>query len=554
MDNTAQNSDQSGSLPPNPTNPGSVNPPAPAQTQEPAIATTETLDNPKKDVLMSFGTPPPEPLSNPLTPPEATTPVTFTQTVETPKKSKKLVKVFMVLFTFIIVLLVVCAGIVSYAIAYEKLDIPKYPKLKATITGAVMAIPFMPKTPKYLIAKTLIAHEKVTKHDYNISMSLESPSFTSIAGMSRIDIETKGAVDYQNPDDIKFTMDASVTKDFNIELRKPDKMLYFKINKVPSFLFAILGIQSSQLDPVMNKWVSYDTTPLETEASKELKKDTEVKNLSEEFMTDIEDKYLTDLIVKKLKIEKVSEDSNNFYKLSLDFDEETLDQIEKSIKEEKGSTLYSGSMETAKLSDVVKKMNWSFYINTKTYLTHKVSVTSEMEVDKISPSYGSAFLGTGDAMVTQNSTVNFAFVVKFDKFGEEIKVEVPTEVMTFEEFSNTFSQIMLTVYGSVMNPQLNQANDTKRKSDLSSLRIVLEIYKVDCGSYPTALNELVTPPTTCANGKSLLLEVPKDPSGSEYYYKPKTVDGYDLCANLETATETSTTCPDPSYNYHVSFP
>ncbi|KKQ43610.1 MAG: hypothetical protein US62_C0046G0009 [Candidatus Woesebacteria bacterium GW2011_GWA1_37_8] len=502
MNDSAQNPD---GFPGNPLN-EPVNPAH--QSQNPDSTPTQNLNpeispTPDNNVLLPFGSQPKtlhitpaQPLST-FSPPTTSEPSTSDSFSPKPKKFK----IFLFLFSFILVLIFVCIGLVSYAIAYEKLDIPNYPKVKMIVTNALMSIPFMPKTPKYLIAKTLIAHEKVTKHDYNISMSVDSPGFANITGLSKLDMETKGAIDYENPENIIFTMNASITKDFNFEIQKSDKYLYFKINKVPSFLLAILGLQAEQFEPVLNKWVSYDTTPLETEASKEIKKDTEVQNMSEEVLKEFEDKYLTETIVKKLKIERVNEDGGDFYKLSIDFDKETLDYLEKTVNESRGTTLQTEN--PTKLSDVIKQMNWSMYINTKTYLTHKFSVTSEMEVDKVDPSYGSAFLGTSDSL-TQNSKVKFAMVLKFDKFGEPVVIESPKDAMSFEEFTNHFSGIMRNIYTQLMNPTLAVANDDTRRSDIAKLKIILELYKADCTKYPDTLDDLVTPPASCPTAKIML--------------------------------------------------
>jgi hypothetical protein len=107
-------------------------------------------------------------------------------------------------------------------------------------------------------------------------------------------------------------MDASVTKDFNFELRKKDKFLYFKINKLPSFLLAFLGVTPETFSPLLEKWVAYDTTPLDTEARRSIQ-DQEVDPLSQEFIDENFSKYIDEEVLKKMVLTTVSEEGMQMY-------------------------------------------------------------------------------------------------------------------------------------------------------------------------------------------------------------------------------------------------
>jgi len=498
-----------------------------------------------------------------LTPPNSNInigelPQTFTsETVKAPRK-KINIKIISSVLLLLFVLLVISLFGVSYAIAYEKINLPKYPKLQAKITQIIVGLPFMPKTPKFLIAKTLLAHQKVTKQSFNISLALESAGLTNIVGTNTTELETKGSIDYSNPENIIFSMEANLTKDFGMELKKKDKFLYFKVNKLPSLMIAMFGMEVSTFDPILNKWIAYDTTPLNTEAGKELK-DKEVKPLSYELINDMSKKYLTDKILEQTKIEEVAEDGVKFYKMSVDMDKELIDYIDQNIvRKESGAYYTPSSSSTPALSEIIKSLKWSIYFNRYSYHTQKITVTSDMEFDQ--GIYGSAFLGTSDNLV-ENSKAKFALVIKFGDFGKEVVVDTPTEFMSQEEFMNEISNIMQGTWlgylqkesayppnlpKETLQEQTFSANDAKRKADLLSLKSTLEMYFADSKKYPSNLTDL----------NQYLLTIPKDPNGSEYYYLvSEDKQSYDLCGNLETPDPAPVSiCPDPNYNYHLSQP
>jgi hypothetical protein len=402
------------------------------------------------------------PLSNDNPPnPQSLQPSTDspTQTPDSPKpqyQPKK--KLFLALLGMILALTFLCLGIITVAIAYDKIEIPKYPKLQNAITLAVMSIPYTPKTPRYLLTRTVIAHKDITKHSFDISIAMESQGLTAITGLSKTEALAQGSINYQNPENIIFSANIALTKDFNFEIKKPNQILYFKINKIPSYIPAAFGMQIDQFDPIIGKWVSYDTTGLETKASEELNKDKEVKTPSEEIIEGFESNFLKDQLVKKLKVEKVKEDKNNFYKLTIDFDKKTLDELEKILRKDSAKTLYQDG--ETRLSDVIKKMSWSIFINTKTYLTHKIVVTSESEFDKINSDYSSPFLGTSETL-PQNSKFNFAMVIQFDNFGEEINVSPPSDAITFDEFLELFSKIVAEIYKQISPPATPESGNNR---------------------------------------------------------------------------------------------
>jgi hypothetical protein len=198
---------------------------------------------------------------------------------------------------------------------------------------------------------------------------------------------------------------------------------------------------------------------------------------------------------------------------------------------------------------MIKELSWEIYIAKDTYYTHKLKVTSTLEFDE--GFYGSAFLGNS-ADLAQNSQANFALVIQFDDFGKEVLVEKPENYITFEEFLSLSSDIF-----TANVPGLTLSSDAQRITDVEIIRDFLGQHSIICGKYPVDLEGLVTPypQGECESLVDTNYEIPKDPSGSEYYYKVTEggVD-YDLCAKLDFPIPEKDTCPDKNYNYHLTAP
>ncbi len=103
--------------------------------------------------------------------------------------------------------------------------------------------------------------------------------------------------------------------------------------------------------------------------------------------------------------------------------------------------------------------------------------------------------------------------------------------------------------------------DGRRKADLETIRIALEMYRSDCGRYPIdttgggfyelfGASGFTGADSSCGNTNVYIesLRVPQDPStGRLYMYKSDTLGiKYYLCAGLETETTVNTNCTDVS--------
>ncbi len=478
--------------------------------------------------------------------------VMTSNSTSTTNKNGKLKKFLLGFFVFLIVFLLIGSAGGAYAIAYKKIKINKYQDLQKKISYAVISLPFMPKTPEYILTKSAYVHQNVTRETFDISVALDSQDLSSALGLSGLDLLAKGSVDYSDTKNVKIEMSGSVTKDFSFELIKLDPVLYFKINKIPPLLLTTLGLQSKDIDPLLSKWISYDTTSLDTEARKAMGEE-EVDPLSKEFIDNEFQKIIDERIISKMKMETVTENNLDLYKISLEADKDTIDylgrKIGQQLNKDGGSKLQDAEVKTEKLSDTINNLSWQISIDKKDYYVRKIIVKSEIAGDTIDTN--STFLGTG-SIIPNTKNAKVVVALNFSDFGDEIKKQKPTDSITLEEFLENISKIVQNLYSSnikdIENSQIGRARNAKKLADLTQLRNSLEIYKSDNSKYPTSLDELKP---------KYISQIPKDSTGINYFYLASTdMMSYSLCTNLETNPDVypEQKCSNPTYNFGFNKP
>lgn len=105
----------------------------------------------------------------------------------------------------------------------------------------------------------------------------------------------------------------------------------------------------------------------------------------------------------------------------------------------------------------------------------------------------------------------------------------------------------LSIFG--MQSAREASRDGKRKADLEQIRSGLEMYRSDCGSYPTGSltsgSSLIGngSSSTCLSSNVYISSIPSDPVSAERSYSFSS-DGnvYTLCAALEQTSTAVTGC------------
>ncbi|MBU0569273.1 hypothetical protein KKB40_00635 [Patescibacteria group bacterium] len=365
------------------------------------------------------------------------------------QKAKRKPKLLKFLLTTILITLILVSSFLSYSIAYEKISIQQFPEAQQKIRHFVQNISFMPKTPKFLLEKSAIAHQEVTKHSFDISAALDSGELTSSLGVGSLDLVARGQIDYSDSKNLLLNMNASLTRDFNLDVKKKDDAIYFKINKIPPLLLAFLDLQPELLEPFLKNWIIYDSSKLDTSARKEIEAQ-ERKSLSAKFLEESVQKYFDDTVFAKTKVETVEEDRLKFYKLTVDADADLINHIGELIAKESKENLpppeyeISEDQKTKKLSDTIKSLSWEIYIDKENYYTQKIVMSASIELNQAVDA--ETAITNPMLPLLNNSTANFALVIKFADFGKPVIVQTPTETISFENF---ITQIMEMYVGSL---------------------------------------------------------------------------------------------------------
>ncbi|MFC1711381.1 hypothetical protein ACFLZ1_02215 [Patescibacteria group bacterium] len=463
--------------PPEPTSSHPVNP-EPTTPPQPSIPPSDPSISPPEPPSTFPSTPPDEP-DKPLTP-TLYDPVKYDQ--EKTLKSKLFNTTFLVII-FLLLIFTLMGGFM-YAIAYEKISFG-FKSFEEPIRRFVLSLPFTPKSPKFLLEASTYSHSQVSSHSFNISLAAESNEITSSLGLNKIDLEIKGDIDYSDPINVIMSLDASITKDFNVEVRKKDPIIYFKINKLPPTLLALLD-PDEVIAPILANWISYDTSTLQTEARKQLDENKEPQSLTDEVIKDTTEKFLDEKILAAINVKKEDLNSNKTYKLTLNATDEMVDYMGKKftdeIKKEIRPKIYDVELEEKqeiKYSDVVKDLKVNIWIDQKKYYVRKITVAFKLNPNL--PESNSSSTNFFLPIPSEPSETEIVAVMEFDNFGKKFVVEGPAESITLEEFIKKIQQAMLA----------KSQSEPKIEASMIQVQTALDIYYATNNTCPSYLEQLV---------------------------------------------------------------
>jgi general secretion pathway protein G len=133
-------------------------------------------------------------------------------------------------------------------------------------------------------------------------------------------------------------------------------------------------------------------------------------------------------------------------------------------------------------------------------------------------------------------TNNIRYIQKADKGFSLIELLVVISIIGI--------LIGLSAFG--LQGARQSARDARRIADIEQIRSGLELYKADCGVYPTAdqMNGPLNPQgdligdnssTACLNTNTYISNIPQDPHpGRVYVYQRLTPTTYEICAAMES--------------------
>lgn len=436
--------------------------------------------------------------------PQPSNPPLNSSNLTQPPQKKSFLKINLKLLAVLFVGLFIIVGLVggSLALAYEKISINN-PQIEEAVSNFVLGLPFTPKTPKYIIRQAVIAHKRVAKHGFDISAVSKSSSYSSIFGFNELDLEAKGTVDYSDPKNIKVGLNASLSKDLNLDLLVKDKITYIKINKYPPIITSFLRIDQEKIKPVLQNWIAFDNTPLETNARKYIDETSSSKtNLTEDFLTKIFNVLLDERLIEQIKINEEKLDDKAMYKFSLKPDQQLTSYLINKLNDENYNGAKRLTVDGSQPSDTIKDLILDVWLDkNESYIsqvatsfklkpnytptqipTSVLGITSLMDID----SRSQPGIGTQDIYSVGTAESEVASVIKFFDFGKEVEIKTPKKSMKFEEFyseviksSGMYTdnpyQASASAYLSDPEELTKRGRDAQRLVDLANLQQAINV-------------------------------------------------------------------------------
>lgn len=380
------------------------------------------------------------------------------------KAPRSHVKIIITAVMAVILFFLIGGGGLVYGIAYEKIKLNN-PGLERPIAHFVQSLPFTPKTPKFLIEKAALAHQKVTKFAFDLSLAVDSDSLKSFTGNTHVDFQVKGAADYTNQTNIKSTGTLALGTDLNIEVRQVGTKAYVKINQLPATLLSSLKIKS-----VSDNWVALESTILPTAARQEMQK-TE----SEKEATSLAQLVYDDNLINKLILTQETLDGQKVYRLKLNLTAEVLDYLDRKLQQGNGAI---AQYKKSKTSDFLQDAVVNVWIDPQTYYVRKASLGFKFLPEGLGLSNQTTQvlgINTFTAGTPQLTPVTVAAVLKLSDYGKDFAVVIPEKVITMQEFVAAFA-----------------SPDQQRQSDLANLQNAV----IKCADgkklYVVKLDDLIT--------------------------------------------------------------
>jgi hypothetical protein len=400
---------------PNPTNSTPAN-----QT-----AKTPPMSNPIPDVQNSPG-----PTPNPDT-------STTTQTAKA-KTSQK--PTFTKLTSIIVAIAILFFGglaATAYAVTYSELSLGNK-NLDLQIARAVQALPFMPKTPQFVLMSAINQHKEVTTFTFDVSIATQSDDIFSSFGMQKIDIEAKGAIDFTDINNPKLETSLNVTKDLNSDIKYLDEMLYIKINQAPGFLLSLAGFSPEMAEPFLNRWIVYDASTINTKARSEIQAQKEEKYSRSEINRGLE-ALSSDKVIEAVTMTNDNSLGHPAFKLHLEATPEIIDEwiakASETVEENQDTT---SNKSKPKYSDTIKEFTVDIWISKSDYYVRRTTLSMTMVNEDT----------FGVTLPNGKSELSLVAVFEADNFNNPVEIEIPASATPLEQILLELQQSLIT------NPEL----------------------------------------------------------------------------------------------------
>lgn len=394
-----------------------------------------------------------------------------------------IIAIFFILFVFV--------GGTFAMIGYGKLPLGST-KFRIFASDTLMSLPFMPKSPEYVMRRSIKKSMNIKKFAFDSSIAVDNAGSMMDLGSNNFDISVKGALDIVDAKNPKGYGKLMLARDLDLDLRMKDKKAYIKLNKFPQTILTMLstfGLPQSIMDEVLNKWFYFDSTPLDTEARKNqnMQKDDTDEKLNK--VNDALIEAATDGTIK-LKNSMASDklENDSVYKVRTIIDARAINSTQMVISrelDEKEKPLDKdkiAKMEKS-ISDTVSDIEVVSFIDKSTYYLRKITISFKIKEQSSSRSgLGSSvdMLAGPLALGSLDKEMPVSIVVIYSKIGEPVNVEIPKGSISFDELQRRIMEKLETASPSGLIANKNRlADNTKRKSDINSILNALMIYQIE---------------------------------------------------------------------------
>lgn len=378
-------------------------------------------------------------------------------------RTKKAISIFAIVFTVLVVLTFTTLTL----IAYEKISIGS-PEFRAKLSDRIIGLPFMPKTPKFLLRQTIATHKTVTHAMVDFSLSATSNSFTELLGGKQMDISVKGPYDYTNLKSPKFAINLGITKDLNADVTLLNKKVYLRVNKVPPLVLAAMQGSAEIITNALGKWYYYDASALETDAQKNLEEYKTKPTAAEQSKSERLETLMNTDILPEVVLTQEALGEFSTYKMHLTVTKPMIDALEREMnRDEKGKI---SSTSTVKVSDTIQDFRIDQWIDKQKYYTRKLMVQMKMK-NTNSPTTLSYSLPIPTA--SDSEPIALVSVLLLSDFEKAPNIVAPESATKLEDYIKAASM-----------SQQTDAYYTKLKSDMKALATAISKYKDDRGVYP----------------------------------------------------------------------
>src|SRR3989344_1358999 len=183
--------------------------------------------------------------------------------IQNKKKSRK--KLLIGLIAAVVVFLFILTPVL-FAYGY----IPVGKSIQNGFENTIIGLPFMPKTPRYVLHTSAKALKNVNTYTFDalssVALSNTQPDqYQKMFSLGRFEIKSSGSVDKTDINNIKLSQTVSIGSDSSVSLIMNENKIYIKINSISSSfskLTTMYGIPNSIVEELRDKWLFFDLSSL----------------------------------------------------------------------------------------------------------------------------------------------------------------------------------------------------------------------------------------------------------------------------------------------------